>query len=62
MHISPGAHGGAHGGATQSPSMHITPLPQRTPHAPQLSTLSDRLTHAAPQHVSPVPHDGPLPH
>jgi hypothetical protein len=42
--------------------MHITPLPQRTPHAPQLSTLSDRLTHAAPQHVSPVPHDGPLPH
>jgi hypothetical protein len=61
-HVSPGAHGAGHGGATQSPSMHIAPAAQRLPQEPQLSTLSARFTHAAPQHVSPVAHAEPLPH
>jgi len=62
MQVSPVEHGAGHGGATQSPSTHIAPDAQRTPQAPQLSVLSARFTHAAPQQVSPVAHWGPLPH
>lgn len=61
-HISPVAQGAGQGGAMQSPSTHIAPDEQRLPHEPQLSTLSARLTQAAPQQVSPVAQEGPLPH